>query len=45
MVWEAFVCLGSLIFFTYAVEYFTRVKTTPGHPIIPEPSNLIREAE
>lgn len=43
MVWEAFVCLGSLIFFTFAVEYFTRDKTAPGHPIIPEPNGLLEE--
>lgn len=45
VLWEAFVCLGSLILFTFAIEYLTRERTTPGHPIIPEPNNLLEEEE
>lgn len=45
MMYEPFVCLGALMLFTFLIEYFTREKTDLGHPIVPEPNNLLEGEE
>jgi hypothetical protein len=45
MILEPVVCLGSLILFSFIIEYLTRDKNTPGHPIVTEPNNMLKEEE